>query len=265
MEHKTIVIVEDDAMIGGLLVEKFKADGHTVFLEGDGEIGLAKIQESIPDIVLLDISLPKRDGYDVLSAMQHDPVLKAIPVLIVSNSGEPEEHKRLLALGARDSIIKAALSPSEVLEKVYALLHISGHSSEGEGGSRALSDIHILIVEDDPFLSSITATHLAQEGFTVSVVDSGEKVLAHIAQDTPQLIVLDITMPIMNGIDVLKAIRADERYKDIPVLMFSNRDHVEDIAESKRLGAVGFLVKAQSLPQEMVEKIKELLHARGLF
>ncbi|OGG91018.1 hypothetical protein A3H16_02190 [Candidatus Kaiserbacteria bacterium RIFCSPLOWO2_12_FULL_53_8] len=121
----------------------------------------------------------------------------------------------------------------------------------------------ILIVEDDPFLSSIAFVRLEQEGYKVSVATDGEKALALLKKEIPDLILLDIVMPGVSGFDVLKAVKADERYKDISVIMFSNLGQEHEIEDSKKWGADDFLVKAKFTPREVLEKIRWLLEKKG--
>ncbi len=260
---KKILIIEDEGILGGLILEKLNEDGYAAFLEVDGEAGLRKMREIVPDMVLLDIVMPKKDGYEVLEEMQKDTALSKIPVIVISNSGQPLEVQRILELGVKDYIVKAEFSPNEVLEKVHKFLHTSEPKDGGNAGNKKSSEVKILIVEDDPFLSSIAATHLQEEGYQVSAVNDGERALAQLKTDVPDLILLDIVMPGVSGFDVLKAIKADERWKNISVIMFSNLGQEHEIEDSKKLGADYFLIKANFTPREVIEKIQELLKKKG--
>src|SRR5258705_129670 len=95
-KDKKILIVEDEQILGDILLNKLYMEGFTASWELDGEAGLKKMREMKPDLVLLDIVMPKKDGYEVLEEMQKDPSLKNIPVVIISNSGQPVEIERIL-------------------------------------------------------------------------------------------------------------------------------------------------------------------------
>lgn len=254
-----ILIIEDEAILGELLLEKLTAEGYDAIWKVDGEEGIAAMREVRPDIVLLDIVMPKKDGYEVLEEMQADPALRDIPVIVISNSGQPVEIEKIRMLGVKDYIVKAEFSPTEVLEKVAKWLAPAGASGEKQGISRA----NILIVEDDPFLSSITVSHLEGHGFSVSVATDGEQALASIEKDVPDLVLLDIVMPGINGFEVLKRIKADNRTKHVVVIMFSNLGQEHEIEDAKKMGADAFLVKAKFTPREVLEKIQELLKGKG--
>lgn len=121
---KKILIMEDEKVLSELLERKLKEDGYDVSLVENGNAGLEFLQTQIPDLVLLDIIMPGKDGFEVMEAMNANEAtsLKKIPVVIVSNSGQPVEIDKALALGVRDYLIKAKFDPQEVLEKVHKQL-----------------------------------------------------------------------------------------------------------------------------------------------
>ena len=115
---KKILLVEDEEIIFSLLQKKLTEQGYEVFVAKDGEEGLKEIREQKPDLVLLDIVMPVKTGFEVMEEMQDDDNLKDIPVIVISNSGEPVELDRAKDLGARDWLIKTEFDPKEVIEKV---------------------------------------------------------------------------------------------------------------------------------------------------
>lgn len=117
---KKILIVEDEKILADLLEKKLKESGYEVLLTRDGEKGLKVIQEQKTnlDLILLDIIMPKIGGFEVLEEMKKDPKLAAIPVIVISNSGQPVEISRALELGVKDYLIKTEFDPNEVIEKV---------------------------------------------------------------------------------------------------------------------------------------------------
>ena len=103
-----------------LLKRKLTQEGYQVIVAENGEEGLKILKETPvkPDLILLDIVMPKMGGFEVLEEMNKDEELKKIPVIIISNSGQPVELDRAQKLGARDWLIKTEFDPNEVLEKV---------------------------------------------------------------------------------------------------------------------------------------------------
>ena len=115
---KKILIIEDEEIVLSLLRKKLSQEGYEVSVAGDGEEGIKKMREIKPDLVLLDIIMPKMGGFEVMEEMQKDSGLKKIPVIVVSNSGQPVEIDKARELGAKDWLIKTEFDPQEVIDKV---------------------------------------------------------------------------------------------------------------------------------------------------
>ncbi len=110
--------MEDEVLILDLLNKKLTKEGYEVFTARDGEEGLRIMKEINPDLVLTDVIMPRMGGFEVIENMQRDKDLKKIPVVIISNSGQPVELGRARKLGVKDWLIKTEFNPQEVLEKV---------------------------------------------------------------------------------------------------------------------------------------------------
>lgn len=118
----------------------------------------------------------------------------------------------------------------------------------------------ILLIEDDGFLASIYARAFEQSGFEVSFAGGGADGLKLAAKDVPDLVVLDLNMMPMDGFEVLERLKADDATKKIPVFILTNLATKEDVDRCLALGAVGYAIKAHTLPHEVVKKAKEILH-----
>jgi CheY-like chemotaxis protein len=120
----------------------------------------------------------------------------------------------------------------------------------------------VLLVEDDPMMIEMYKTKFINEGINLLVAEDGEKGLSILRKlkDLPNVILLDVLMPKMNGYDVLRVIKKDPRTKKIPVLLLTNLAGTsQDITEGKELGATDYLVKSNYTPQQIIEKIKPFL------
>lgn len=117
-----ILLIEDDTFLAGMYVTKLQLEGFTVNLANDGEKGLALAQADPPDIILLDIILPKMSGFDVLKSLKQDVRTKKSPVVLLTNLGQRDDVQKGLQLGAKDYLIKAHFMPSEVVEKIKKLV-----------------------------------------------------------------------------------------------------------------------------------------------
>ena len=117
---KKILIVEDEEILADLLKTKLTGLGYDVSIAPDGLQGWKALREILPDLVLLDIVMPKMSGIELLEHKLEDPSVKTIPVIIISNSGQPVELQKCKDLGAKDWLIKTEFDPIEVVDKVIA-------------------------------------------------------------------------------------------------------------------------------------------------
>jgi len=115
---KKILLIEDEQLMIELLERKLNQEGYEVSVARDGVEGLEKMREEKPDLILLDIIMPKMGGFEVMEEINKDVELKKIPVIVISNSGQPVELDRAQRLGAKDWLIKTEFDPQEVLDKV---------------------------------------------------------------------------------------------------------------------------------------------------
>lgn len=120
-----VVIVEDEKMLADMYTTKFTMEGFAAHKANDGQAGFDLIKEVHPDIVLLDIIMPKLDGFAVLKMIKDDSALKDVPVILLSNLGQDEDVKKGKKLGAVDYFVKANHTPAEVVQKVKQVLKLS--------------------------------------------------------------------------------------------------------------------------------------------
>lgn len=118
-----IYLVEDDSFISGMYQTKLRNAGYTVEIATDGEAAWNRLQQDpLPQLVLLDVVLPKKDGFEILEDLRKSPKTKDLPVILLTNLGQKPDVERGIKLGADDYIIKAHYTPSEVMEKIEKLL-----------------------------------------------------------------------------------------------------------------------------------------------
>ena len=263
MAKKIILLIDDDPTLGDIMKTRIEEDGYLCVWEHDGHAGLERMRELHPDLLLLDIVMPRMNGYEVLETIHKDPLLSPVPVIVISNSGQPVEIERILDLGVKDYIVKAHFSPEEVMEKVENVI--------GPGEAKGLSGVDapipkkppeqtkILIIEDDVMLSDIASDRFRRDGYQVVTAVDGKEGLLAVNRERPDIVLLDIIMPGMSGFEVLKQLKEDGELKNIPVVIFSNLAQERDIARGRKLGAVDFFVKANFTPAQVVERVKDIL------
>lgn len=282
--HK-VLIIEDEIALLDILASKLTKEGYDVSKAYDGEEALKKIRYEKPDVILLDIIMPKVGGFEVLEALHTDKELSNIPVIIISNSGQPVEIEKAKALGAKEYLIKAEFDPNEVLGKLQKVLNanssktqdardelssmIKGTEKEelhGDNNKAAKNKTKVplikykaLVVEDDQFLRDLIVKKLEEEGFETTQAIDGEGGLQILKQDKPDIVLLDLILPGIDGFEVLKKIKEDKNISSLPVIVLSNLGQKDDIERGLELGAVDYLIKAHFTPGEIVQRVRDIL------
>lgn len=118
----------------------------------------------------------------------------------------------------------------------------------------------ILIVEDDQFLQELCAAKFDQEGFVVKTAISGKECFKQLEKEKSNIILLDILLPDTSGFDVLKKLKGNDEYRDIPVIFLTNLSQRSDIEKGVELGAEYYFIKAHCTPSEVVKRVKEILN-----
>lgn len=124
-----ILIIEDEEFLSKALLDNFEAEGFSVSIAQNGEVALSKIEKQKPDMILLDLLLPRKGGFEVLEELKKNPEWSFIPVVVLSNLGGDEQIKRALEMGADDYFVKSQHPIEEVIEKVKDTL---------QGGERSI-------------------------------------------------------------------------------------------------------------------------------
>ncbi len=122
MENKKILVVEDDTFLRQLIAAKMEADGFDIFVAVDAEAAFKYLEQSKPEIILLDLMLPGLDGFQILEQIKKDPRNKDTPVVILSNLSQKEDVDRAMLLGAKDFWVKAYLTLDDIVEKIDAII-----------------------------------------------------------------------------------------------------------------------------------------------
>lgn len=266
MEKKTILIIEDDAILLSLLKQKLEEKGYNVLEEKNGISGFYAAENLTPDLIILDIVLPEMDGLTVLEKLRQNDKTKSLPVIIISNSGDVVEMERIKKLEVKDYLIKTDFEPQELLNKVNNFFSRQAKKedeqkikTEKENSDYSHFKNTIMIVEDDKFLMELISQKIEKEGMKTIVAITAEKAFVVLEKEKPQLILLDLILPGMSGFEFLEKLRSNHALSDIPVIALSNLGEEKDKEAAKKLGIKSFLVKAMSSPNEIVQEIKKVL------
>ncbi len=122
----------------------------------------------------------------------------------------------------------------------------------------------IMIIEDDPFLSSILKAKLEKDGFQVIQAFNGEEAMTKLRETSPGLVILDLIMPKMSGFEVLQAISIDPQLNKIPVVVVSNLGQQDDVAKAKGFGAIDYFIKMRMSVDDLIVKIRDIITTRRI-
>ncbi len=249
--ERKILIIEDEKYLLEMYQSRFEKSGHQVLTAANGRTGLKLAQRERPNLIILDILMPTMDGFEVVKKIRADSQLKKIPILILSNLGQPDEIKEGLRLGADDYVIKTDLTPSELLEKAERMLDRRGASIKTKK--------RVLIIEDELDIAELYRAKLSQAGFEVEMADNGALGLRLANHGDFDIILLDMVMPALDGYQALKQLKDDSRTKEVPVLVFSNSIREEEINQALKLGARNYFIKSKVTPAQVIEEVKKIL------
>lgn len=270
-QQPTILIIEDEEVLLSALTEKLQISGYRVLGAKDGAAGFDLIKTGDPDLILLDILLPKKNGFEILADINKDKEISKIPVIVISNSGQPVEIKKLLESGVKDYLVKAEFDPEEVLEKIEKILgprpsksRIAAVKNDPSPDETTLPNPDkknetILVVEDDKFLRDLLVEKLNKEGYGVREAIDGNEALKEMQAAKPNLVLLDLILPGIDGFEILRRMKNDSALSKIPVIVLSNLGQQDDMNRAKELGAKHYLIKAHFTLGEIMDKIRTVL------
>ena len=231
-QRRLILLCDDSSLIHRHTAPILEEAGYDVISAYDGTEGLKLALERRPCLLISDIDMPGRDGYQLCKAVKEDARTAHIPVLLCSALGEAQDLERGFDAGADDYLVKPVL-PEELITRVHALLAAEG-LAERE---------HILVVDDSPAVRRLVADTLSRQGFHLVAAENGRIGLERALSEPPDLLITDYDMPEMSGFELLLAMRRDPRTRDVPVLMLTARERKRDQAQMRAAGLQSYLVK----------------------
>jgi PAS domain S-box-containing protein len=242
--RKTIIVIDDDPDAVYLLQENLNKKEFKVIGARNGLDGLRMARDDHPDAILLDILMPGADGWQVLHDLKEDPISSAIPVILLTIVDKKALGFRL---GASAYLLKP-LDPKVVRDTLNRLI-----------GTSKSQPIHILVVDDDPNIAEMLRQFMPKEEFILESAPDGIEGLNAIKKNRPDLLLLDIVMPRLDGFGVIDRLRSNSETRDLPIIVISGKDLTRE--ENDQLKeSVSMVVKKQGFEGErLVAEIKATL------
>jgi PAS domain S-box-containing protein len=242
------LVVEDDLKSADLIRVQLEAEGFTVLHAATAEIALTLAAKQPLSLITLDLMLPNMDGWDLLRTIKQDPELAQIPVVVISIIAD---RSRGFALGAA-AVMQKPISRRELYDSLVDLRLLP------RAPNQALS---VLVVDDDPDAVELIATRISDLATTVLRAYGGREAIEVAQREHPDLIVLDLMMPEINGFDVVDALHRDPALARIPILIVTSKD-ITDQDRDKLNGYVTIMEKTAFDRQRFMEEVRRTMALR---
>lgn len=240
--HYKVLVADDDALVRDLLKENLETQGCEVIEVASGQDVMPQTKLHQPNLIIQDVNMPDLSGFEVLRALKANESTRPIPVMMLTKRSEDMSIVEGIASGAADYTIK----PFDVDKFVARIM-----------AALKRTDVKILIADDDPAASDLVAMRLSKLGYRVIVVNNGEETLAKFEDEAPNLLLLDIMMPGVDGMAILKQIKT-QMQSDTPVVVVTAKKQSENIVKSFDDGAHDYIVKPFDI-DELVARVRAIL------
>jgi len=215
----TLLVIDDDPLAHDLVKRKLRADAYNIVSALDGADGLIKARDQRPDLILLDILMPGKDGWTVLAELRADPDLSDIPIIVISML---DDDQSATALGASAYMTK----PVDRDRLVNNIQDIFGEATEGKKA---------LVVDDDAEARDISSRLLGAQGFEVATAENGAVAFARMSEGF-DLVILDLSMPVMDGFEFLSRLD-DLDLEALPRIIVYSAMHLDETMRARLSGA----------------------------
>lgn len=238
----TILIIDDDPTIHDLLRRQLEREGFQVVSAFSGEEGIMRAQEVHPNVIALDIMMPTIDGWTVLNSLKENEATSNIPVVILSMI---DDKAMGLALGAVDYLRKP-------VDRTHLIGVLKRYMSKD-------SDAKLLIVEDDPDTRDLFLRTAQREGWQSSAAENGLAGLEKLKDQIPDLILLDLMMPEMDGFTFLSELRQNQTWQNIPVIVVTAKTLTKEDRKILGESTERVVQKGDYTPIHLVAEIRRIL------
>lgn len=272
---KTILIVEDERFLVDMYALKLESEGFHVLTASDGLDALEVVNSNKVDLILLDLVMPRMDGYRFLDELRAMEKGMDISVCILSNLGQTDEIKKGIEKSVKGYLVKASLTPSQLVDHVKDMLNgkfvglkrqlMKKAAMEREENKKKEKkrvnpeDTKVLLIEDHQEIIDMYVMKMNQIGYLVEVAKNGAWGLKLAKQKKFDIIVMDMVMPAMHGYEMLAQIKKDSLNVETPIIVLSNSAQDQEIQNAYEKGVDRYLIKSNITPTKLVNEIYKLL------
>ncbi|MFH0728819.1 MAG: response regulator [Pseudomonadota bacterium] len=273
-DTRPVILIVDDDVLNVKLLDALLSSEYQTIRAHDGEEALEKIREIQPDLILLDIMMPKLDGYSVTRQLKGSPRTRNIPIILITALGGADDKAKGIEVGA-DEFLNKPVNQMELKARVKSLLKLNVYREQLSARIKSEEELissenpkttekkreerpTLLLVEDSRKDLNLFMAYLEAQPFHLRVVRNGEEAIIECKKGKIDLVLLDLILPGINGFDVCRQLRENERTRNIQILMVSSQNDLESKLRGIELGADEYLIKPV-IREELTVRIKSLV------
>ncbi len=257
MKPKQILIVEDDPLNMKLVRTILSFRSVDILEATEAETGLSLAEEHHPDLILMDIQLPGMDGLSATRRIKNQPDIQDIPIVALTSHAMEGDEQKAIAAGC-DAYITKPIRRMAFLEIIDQYLGQTESKPKKPSLKKNRHQDRILIVDDEPLNIKLIAGKLHAENYEILTALSGKKALKIIDEHRPDIILLDIMMPDMNGYEVTRRLKSNPKTAHIPIILVTALNQPEHKQMGMKAGADEFLNKPVNT-LELLARVKSLI------
>jgi two-component system cell cycle response regulator len=253
-----ILSVDDDPTIRRCIAASFQTFACEVLEAADGIEGLAVARRERPDLILLDFIMPVMDGSEMLSKLKSDPILRNIPVMVLTAEATRERVMKLLQQGVKDYILKP-FRKDQIVERAGRIVDLKSRAENDAKVRRFDDPLQVLVVDDKPAIIEQIRQALAGTKWTVRDVPQPGQALDQCTQLVPDVVLISLSLAGSAGFMLFRVLQSTLLTRDIPVLGLSVKTATHEHAQAHQLGFSGIITKPITAPA-LRSKISSVLH-----
>ena len=274
-----ILIVDDDPINVKMLKAKLSGEKYDLYGAFGGQECLRMVDEIVPDLILLDIMMPEINGYEVTSRIKGNPATSHIPIILVTALDSPEDRNQGMTSGA-DEFLTKPVNKAEIMARVSSMLRLKKYhdqlslrtqAEEKFVGTKNMAATArprktalplVLIVEDNTMDMKVIQNHLRGQPYRLITAESGEAAIETAAREKIDVMLLDVVLPGMDGFEVCRRLKAEEKTRNIQIVIITGLSDLESKIMGVEQGADDFLVKPIN-QREIQARILALLRKKS--
>ena len=262
-----VLVIEDDANNLDVAQRIIRAAGHEALAATDGAAGIATARAEKPDVILVDLLLPRVDGWTVTKTLREDEWAKSVPIIAVSALAMQQDRARAIEAGCDDFVSKP-YAPAELRAVLARVLDDGGTAAQAAARERGVKKAteslgRILVVDDEPANVELLARRLEALGGEPLRAMNGEECLAMAAREMPDLILLDVMMPGIGGFETCRKLKVNDKTAPIPVIFATALTDAADLSKGFEVGGVDYITKPIE-PIELAARVRSAIFTKRL-